>query len=255
MAENRPGRDPESSHSDAAEDGLRRYSFALSGVLILIGAAIVTVLSLTWNAEPGTSENELNSTLLQTLPVALGGGVLSFLTSQYQARQARVATEHAQRRNRAAHRREVLDSVLERATASYNGVKRARRLLRAQAQVVSCRAGRTVVLADEYDAQMTAISDLQLEFETLLGAARTQSKIFTDVDELYNLFREMESYLGNLVTEYEKLRPRFNKSESMAIQKFSQLTDFLRKDGFGKFATRFHEVQRKLRNDLDAIVD
>ena len=102
--------------------------------------------------EPDTLWFEIAKTILQVGVVLALGALLSLLTSDYQREQ-----------QKAESRQEVLRDILERATTSYNDVKRARRLLRAHAMT---KDG-TAILAGAYDNQIAAINDAQLQFETM----------------------------------------------------------------------------------------
>jgi hypothetical protein len=244
-----PKQSDETADTSAVE-GLRRYSLWLVlAALVVAAGALITLLSL-WNAKPDTLEYEAARTLLELLTVGFGGAVLGFLASQYQARQADVDNERELERQAAAHKRELLRSVLDRATTNYNGVKRARRLLRAQAR--QRRGLRTVVLAESYDMQLLSLNDIQLEFETMSDEVETERELFTRSQELRTLFDDLEKYLANIVSEYEVRRPHFGTRRAIDQCALTELRSFLDKDDFHKFSSRFHDVQEQLRKDLAA---
>jgi hypothetical protein len=233
-----------------AVEGLHRYSVWLVFVALVVACAAAILLWSLWDAPENSLEYEAAKTLLELLTVGFGGAVLGFLASQYQARQADVDNERELSRQATAHKQRLLRSVLDRTTSNYNGVKRARRLLRAQGRQ---RHGlRTVVVAEIYDLQLVSLNDIQLEFETLSDEVQTERELFTRGDELRTLFDDLEEYLGRIVSEYEDARPRFGNRRTIRQCALTELTSFLDRDDFHQFSSRFHAVQEQLRKDLAA---
>jgi hypothetical protein len=245
-----PGPMPEQTSDWAALRGLRRYGLWLVAAASVFVLASAIGLALLRDAKPDTVRFETARTLLQLLIVGFGGAVLRFLASQYQARQVDVENERERLRQAESHDRELLRSVLNRATTSYNGVKRARRLLRARAR--QQHRHRTFVMADAYDTQLALLNDIQLEFETLSGEVETEQTLFTGSRELQRLFDDLETYLGDIIAEYEIQRPRFGTRLSIDQRALTKLTDFLDRSDFRHFSERFHQVQEQLRKDLVA---
>ena len=221
--------------------GVRRSrSYVLLGISI-IGLVALMMLATVLDAKPNTIRYELAKTLMQAGLIVVVSAVIAFLTSEYQRQQ--VAADYA---------RDVLKSTLDRATANYNGAKRARRLLRALA--LSGEGDDTVVLAGPYDLHMALINDIQLEFETLAREVQTRTDIFSGPRELADLFDRLDKYLGHLITEYEEERPCFaGEPPQKTLSQRSIFRNFWISRGFGGFAHPFHDVQDRLRADLAAV--
>jgi hypothetical protein len=100
------------------------------------------------------------------------------------------------------------------------------------------------------------IIDAQLELENLAGDIETSEGMFCDPTALRALLSEMESYLGKLITEYEK-----KAFETLHGPKLLCLTDLPELEGFtatstevGDFKKQFsgpyRAIQRAIRRDL-----
>lgn len=224
----------------------RRY--VILGISIL-GIAVLLGLTTVWNSKPDTTSFELAKTLMQAGLIGIAGAVITLLTSEYQRNQAEAESRGTINRIAAEYRRDVLKSTLDQATASYLGVKRSRRLMRALAR--SGEGQDAVVLAEPYDLHMALLNDCQLQFETLAREVETRGEMFSDASGLNDLFDDLEKFLGRLITEYEKERPKFTGQPLQRDPHYLQrLSAFLEGSEFGAFAKRFHDVQRTLRADL-----
>jgi hypothetical protein len=69
---------------------------------------------------------------------------------------------------------------------------------------------RREVLSQPYDDQMMAINNLQLEFERLVTESELEASVF-DSNKIGELYKDLESRLSKLITEYETLRPQFDE--------------------------------------------
>jgi hypothetical protein len=157
--------------------------------------------------------------------------------------------DHQRAQQRREHERAELRSVLDEATRSYMGVKRARRLLRAEAR--SRKRSGYVVLAGPYDEQMRVINDHQLELETLAARLKTTAVR----SGLRKEVCEMEDYLQGLVKEFERRRPTFSGRPACCdLTLLPGLEAFLGTSeiAFDKFSERFHKLEDELRADLRA---
>ena len=183
-------------------------------VLLSIATFIIAVLiARRGSVESSTLWLEITKTLLQVGVVLVLGALLSTVTSDYQ-----------QRHEKAEARLELLRAIMGRAAAAYNDVKRARRLLRAQAMAKEDNG--TVVLADAYDEQIVGINDAQLQFETMADEIRGA---FPELAEsLATEFDTIEEALNSLISEYEDNRRNFTgKPLSIREESLPRLKRFL----------------------------
>src|ERR1700742_3599954 len=104
----------------------------LVGVFVVC-AVVLALMLWVWHPRDGTLAFEVGKALTEIVGVSVIGVIAKLLTDAYQ--RAGVAAERAAERDRGLreHNRAELAAVLDDATAAYNGVKRARRLLRAEA--------------------------------------------------------------------------------------------------------------------------
>jgi hypothetical protein len=216
--------------------------------VVVVGSLVL--LTVVWDADSETSEFELVKALLQVLIVVFTGALLAFLAQEYQSRQKiAVARRTAELRER-DDRRSQLFSVLNRTTRAYTDLKRARRLLRAQAR----RRGITgaVVMRTPYDVQMMSISNTQLEIESLAAAVIDQRHLFGNPADLIALYKRLDDGVAALITEYESQRPLFGPRAVRAARHFPAMASFLGKDPFREVSGPYHRVQSTLRADVRA---
>lgn len=251
-------RQPETGRELEGAVRIRRYLVAALFMITIVIVVTLTLMMTIWNVKPDTLPFEIAKTLLQIAVVAVVGVAISQLTDAYQQRRSQDERKRDRDREAVQHTREVLTSTLEQATATYNAIKRARRLIRALARS-STGPGRDAyaVLSGPYDAQMLTINDSQLKFEMLADDVATDvttEKMFSTPEELIELFNDLESYLGNLITEYEKCRPKFTgRPEQIDLQSLKELSKFLdRESSFDEFADAFRDVRTRLRADIAA---
>jgi hypothetical protein len=216
----------------------------------VVGIGGVSVLALIWDLEPNTLPFEAGKVLLQLVLVSVAGTTLSVVSSDYQRRRGEQEKERDEAQRRREFRREQITAVLARTTASYNKVKRARRMLRIRRQAGS------IHLAEDYDTQLEEIQDAQLEFETLKTVVTAGATVvFSNSAELKNQLRNIEQYLGGLIGEQEKKRSLFTGDPAQLDEaQLSELRGFVapRKDGIGfdKAITAYHAAIKLMLHDL-----
>jgi hypothetical protein len=177
-------------------------------VAVPVSLALAALLVLRHDAAARVLGVEAYKILLQFVLVAVLGGAVSIV---YQAFN-RDADQRAQRIRREEDlilaRREARQRYLRDLVEQYNAVKRVRRLLRAQALVrrpgtetePKLRAGR-------YDELLQVVLDAQLSLEAYSLAVRADSELFPEREELAVAIGRVETYLRELVTEYEETMP------------------------------------------------
>jgi hypothetical protein len=147
-------------------------------------------------------------------------------------------------------REELLKSILSRTTEAYSTVKRARRLLRAQAIDWGDAAGGQLTRRKPYDLYLAMISDAQQELVNLYGEIKGKRE-FSDPKELRKKLRQMKSYLGSLIGEYEKFNPTLKTLPLANLPLLEDFTVFSKDSNFKKqFDNPFHGIQRSMRKDL-----
>jgi hypothetical protein len=237
----------------------RRLRLALAALFVL---SIATLWLFFRNAQANTVKFEIARAVLQLGVVSVIGAVVSSFTFDYQqARQSEDRTKELYRKN-LEYREELLKSTLAKTVSVYADVKKARRLMRARALSHEGHP-EIVVLAAPYDSYMGVINDEQLEIENIAGDIETSLPAFTNPKLLMDNLEFMEKYLGDLISEYEKLRPTFrgtdplkNLSEMPALDEFLNFLGRAR-DGattdskFKKqFVIPFREIKKGIRSDL-----
>jgi hypothetical protein len=257
-------------HNISKTGGRTRW---LMVVLVGLFLASVTILWLFFrDAQADTLNFEVAKALLQLGVVSMVGVVISLFTFEYQRERKLLDKELDESREvqsrKLDYREDLLKTTLAKTTAEYSTVKKSRRLLRARAIKVETKGGSqldeegeeeaTFVLGAEYDSQMDMVNDAQSEIESLVGDVQTSARAFTNPDALVEKLRSMESYLGNLIEEYETERRGFGLQETTLggqreLSELPQLADFISYKR-SKFRTRFvnsyHGVQKGIRADL-----
>ncbi|WP_431946924.1 hypothetical protein [Micromonospora marina] len=202
----------------------RRLTLALaSGALLAMAAAAILII---WH-ESATRVVGADGykTLLQFLLVVVLGGGVSLL---YQAfnRQAEQRAERLKlAEDRATAIREIRQRYLAELVVLYNAVKRARRLLRARAQI-HATAGDGKLRVVTYDEQLQLLLDAQLSLELMIRNVNAEGDVFHGAPELVPSLKSTEDYLRELVTEYETVMPRI-PSGTTEIPTPPKLADFI----------------------------
>lgn len=143
--------------------------------LVVIGALALVVLLLTWDARGSTSAAVVRDASIDVLAVALVGAVVSLVVGRLRADAEQRQREKEEERAEARRIDERAAEFAQQLVISYNGVKRVRRLLDAE-------LSRTNPMIDRetYLRQMSALCDLQLEFEALKRRAPVLSERIGD---------------------------------------------------------------------------
>jgi hypothetical protein len=261
--------------------------FWISAVLGVIFFGSLTLLFLVFSgAEQGTVRFEAAKALLQIGVVAVAGAVVSVLIFEYQRERAEKEKEAELQREKVEkradlereekeklsdlereekskqreldrksleYRETLLLSTLSRAMASYGRTKKARRLLRGRA--ITKRDEEKIVLASQYDVFFDLINDAQLDFENLARDVMTSAKAFSKATKTADELKKLDSYLNDLIGEYEDCRGLFSGSESsLPLKELPCLQDFLQPAKLSKFkdgvVVPYHEVQFAIRADL-----
>jgi len=217
--------------------------------IVLIGLALGALLVFGHDAATRVAGAEAYKILLQfVLVVVLGGGI----SLAYQAFN-RDADLRAQRARHEEERAQVVRESQQRhlrdLSAEYNVVKRARRMLRAQALAFQPEETGTRVRVSKYDEFLQVVLDAQLSLETMSHVVGADNELFPTHSNLIESIDVAETYLRSLITEYENFLPRVGPGEALAeLTKLPVLADFIgpygNSVGFRKHFV--HSVQQAL---------
>src|SRR6202162_863184 len=150
--------------------------------------------------------------LLASLVIAAGiGGLASLILNEINgSRERREAT------------RTLLRATLADIVVSYNEVKSVRRLLRAQAVRPTCTDPNAYVLRESYESLLPRLNDAQLKLEAHIRLLEGNEAQYPEPKRLLKLLGDAESYLGEIITEWEKRLGCFADAQEQ-----NKLADFL----------------------------
>lgn len=165
----------------------------------------------------------------------IGGALTIFYQSIQRQRDAREAERGLQR--------QLLMEVVE----AYNGAKKVRRLVRANARVNDS------IRAQPYDEQMKSLLEVQLAFESLKHQAEANAQLFPKNSGVWSALDSIEKYLNKIVDEYERKFSLFAGGQAkLPVAQFGELQEFIadRRAGaeFDKFLkSAFHDLVAALQ--------
>jgi hypothetical protein len=110
-------------------------------------------------------------------------------------------------------------------------------------------------LAEQYDICFDLINGAQLDLENIARDVQTSKKAFSKPKDLVENLWAMDSYLNDLIGEYEESRNRFaGDLKSLPLNDLTFLEDFLAPARASRFkdavVVPYHEVQSAIREDL-----
>jgi hypothetical protein len=200
----------------------------ITTTVVLVGLALGALLVVRHEAAARLVGPEAYKVLLQFVLVAVLGGGVSLI---YQAFN-RDADLRAQRARQHEERRLVLRETRQRylrdLAEQYNVVKRARRMLRAQALVYQVGEVQPQVRVAKYDEFLQVVLDAQLSLETMTHAVRADDELFPTWNDIISSLHIADVYLRSLITEYENFLPRVDPSEVLVdLARLQVLADFI----------------------------
>ncbi|MBV4504228.1 hypothetical protein HU751_005155 [Pseudomonas sp. BW13M1] len=220
-------------------------------ILMLVSIGVIAILIYTGAANKTSSANDTVKAILQVVIVSGFGAWVSVLMSDYQLRQQAKEKEREVRRMKLEYREVLLKSVLSRAMDAYGKAKTARRLFRGRGVASNSRH----LVLEQYDHFFDQINAAQLELEVLARDVRASDRTFSEPGGLDQNISKMEKYLGELISEYEQLRPQFSDPmTSFTISDLPRLEDYIRPSAQSEFKpsmiTPFQGIQASIRKDL-----
>lgn len=211
--------------------------FAVVALLVGAGLAAAWLSAELWS---GATKLELLQFTLNFFGVVGLGTLVSFVV------------RHAQeRRQKEDANRQLVRGLLEECVRAYASTKKARRLLRARAEVVTIVGDSIVPVApggivstEAFDLQMEAIIDAQLAFELLKRRVKAHEPLFAAPQELGDAFGALDGYLGRLIREYELLSRSVRMGKPLAGEDIPHLRDLLGREDATKFQSEFVATYR-----------
>jgi hypothetical protein len=247
--------------SDIAKELRRAQRWSALGLVLI---ALASVLVGVWAAgavgehpHHDTLRYELAKTAMQVFAVAVLGSVAAVATFVFQNSRLKQIERREREEDRRARQDDLLRSLLQETLATYNQVKRTRRLL--TARIRDDRGGH--VRLDDYDEHMTDLMDSQLQFEQLKRRAP-----FIDDDRLQSVdrvaphgvssqmsastslagrYEHVEKYLNHVIDEYKDKRYLVAaENQGLPFSQFDRLQRFISKrscDGRNGFQEGFED--------------
>ena len=227
----------------------------LIAALSLIFGFAILVLLLMPKPVASSFEMEIAKALLQLGVVSIVGVAISVLVFEYQRARNNTDKERDLDRRRLEYREDLLKSTLTRAMACYSQAKKARRLFRAKGRQRHESMNIDIVVPEEYDRCLETINDAQLELENLARDVRNSAIAFSNADSLVQAIRSMETYMSDLVSEYETHRgTQLLRQEKLMLDELPELNNFLLPAAESRFKPQviipYHTVQEAIRKDL-----
>lgn len=186
------------------------------------------------------------------LLIVVIGGAISLLYSQFTKSQEQADKIKEQAREKRDKEKTLQGKFRVGFLQSYNGAKSVRRLLRATARTITDAKGTTTdgIKPAPYDRLMQKLVQVQLQIETLREEAAAEKDLFAGVPELQDLdtnLESIESYLNDIVGEYEDSYKLFHKGDLQPVSEFPKLTEFIGPyDDAIDFKTRFKKPAKDI---------
>lgn len=253
------------SETLSSNGSLRKAEVITVGVLVIVAVAALALLlgAASGNPASNTLRYELAKTALQIIAVAVVGGVVTIATFTYQSSR----TQHIEQQNRRLEERrnrierardkrdrqdDALRSTLHATLASYNGIKRVRRLVKAES--------REMITLEAYDTYMLRIIDLQLDFEQYARLApfimderlrppppsKTQKEAGFGPRPAYASlqasYASIEGYLNKIIREYEESRKKLSAVDKFTLARLAELAGFCGKGFVSEVSYRIDDI-------------
>ena len=230
----------------------------LTAISLTIGLGIVGVIAFIVgrSALEAWLGVEVFKLSYQFLLIIVIGGAISLLYSQFAKRQAEANKIKEEARAIKSERKALQRKFRTEFLQSYNAAKGIRRLLRAKARAITEVNGAKVemIVVSPYDKQAQQLVHVQLQFETLKEEVESRKDLFSGVPELQDLYAKLgtiESYLNEIVGEYEDKFNLFHKGDLQPISLFPKLAEFIGPfETANDFKTRFKQPAKEIVGGL-----
>jgi hypothetical protein len=167
--------------------------------LLLTATFVATLVLIVWGKKIADHLHPEVFKLLAGLVITAGiGGIASLILNEINASRERREAGRALRRN-----------TLTDVVTSYNEVKGIRRQLRAEAVRPTYSDPNAYVLREPYATLLQRLNSAQLKLESHLRLIEGNESQYPEPKRLLQRLGEAESYLGNLISEWEEKLGRF----------------------------------------------
>ncbi|MGM9474518.1 hypothetical protein ACS5PJ_21315 [Pseudarthrobacter sp. YS3] len=223
--------------------GSRRI-LAVVVIALIFAFVLASVLFLTLffyrdpRVEANTLEFEAAKTFLQIAGVILFGAFVALATFLFQQewtfRRENFSRETQNLRDERERQDAALRNILNDTLETYNGVKRIRRVLKAETGPV----GRKSISKEVYRRHLLDLNNYQLTFEYLKRTAPTLndrrlysnpavSRVVNVPLDLEREYKGVESYLNRIVKEFEENLHTVEERESVPLSSLASLNQFV----------------------------
>jgi hypothetical protein len=145
----------------------------------------------------------------QFLLIVVVGGAISLLYKQLETEREQAEKQKEQQTAQREGDRNLQRELRTELVRAYHGAKKIRRLLRAKAAEYIPGTVSTVIHAEPYNEQMELLVDTQLDFEFFVDRIQNNPKLFSGAPTLATDIKTVESYLNQIIGEYEGSRGLF----------------------------------------------
>jgi hypothetical protein len=187
-----------------------RTRWILIAALLLFTLVATAVLVTRGYEISGYLHAEVFKLLAQLVIVAGVGGVATLVLNELNAS-----------RDRREANRTLLRATLNELVGSYNDIKAVRRRLRAQAIRPDPDNANAYVLRDTYDSLLQCLNESQLKLEAHVRLIDKNRPQYPDAEQLLRSLGDAESYLGNIIKEWEHRLGGFKEPQDQ-----NRLADF-----------------------------
>jgi hypothetical protein len=238
-------------------------------ILFLLSVIGLFILNTFFTLTKDTFSREIGNTLLQIIAVGIFGTIFTLLLEQYKRIQENIQIDKENQRIRNEADREIerisnenknqfRKDILHQLNEVYNGIKNARRMLRAKAfnaPYIDIDNTNSHIKLDQYDHYMENINELQLKLELIKKEITTNKSVFSKSEEICNhMLFPIEDSLNKIIDEYIENRPKFDPNQNILPIKdgrFEKLNDMLKSAKLnGEFKRRFFDKYGELVSEI-----
>lgn len=232
-------------------------------LVALLLIAIVMLIYWLWepasaNGDQANLARELVKSLMQLGLITVVGSLVAAWFKYYWEEESR---ERERLRELARERGLIYRDYISRLGNAYREVKAIRRTLRASGLRLKAELPAVVVtgpLLELYKEQMSRINQAQLQLEGLKIEARSHPEL-RETKGIYSHLKNMEKYLGPLISEYEGIIQDVPLSYLVHLDEFTDSSDAKEKSTKRRFeahfASAYGEVVRLLGQLLERVDD
>ena len=217
-------------------------SFPTKRVLVVAAVLALDVLAIYLMFRLGRNDPELKKLgyetirlSIQLLLIVLFGGI--FIQEYNHARARKDAVNEFRR------------AILKDLSHAYSDAKGVRRILRARCErtAINGSARGDCIPLPLYDEHIAIINATQLELEIMVRELEIIKGVFKNTKELIAHIKEMEKYLGHVITEYETNVKEYRGAASIPLSDLPRLRALIiktaTKEGdFEKFSNSYHDA-------------